>query len=421
MEINIDVAIIGSGTSGLNTMGQVRKAGKSFVLINGGEAGTTCARVGCMPSKAMIQVAEDFHRKHIFDRHAIEGHEALKLDVEEAMEHVRDMRDTFVERVLGSTTDNLSDEFIEEYAHFIEPGVLQAGDKIIKAKKIVLATGSTPIIPNAWKAFGDKVITTDQFFEQKNFPTDMAVIGMGVIGLELGQSLSRMDINVTGFDAATTIGGLDDEATSKVAHQIISKEFPIHLGQAAELSQEGDKIRVTTDEQSVLVHQVLVSIGRRPNLAHLKLENAGVTLNNAGLPNFNNNTMQIEDTNMFLAGDINGVLPILHEAGDEGKIAGYNASHDTVKAFKRKPLLAITFCDPNIVTVGALYSELDKDTTAVGEIQMGPVGRALIMGQNKGVIRVYVDKNSAKILGATLISTRGENLAHLIAWAIQMI
>ena len=73
MNKQVDVAIIGSGTTGLNAMGQVRRAGKSFVLINGGELGTTCARVGCMPSKAFIQVAEDFHRRHVFERHAIEG------------------------------------------------------------------------------------------------------------------------------------------------------------------------------------------------------------------------------------------------------------------------------------------------------------------------------------------------------------
>jgi pyruvate/2-oxoglutarate dehydrogenase complex dihydrolipoamide dehydrogenase (E3) component len=80
-ERHVDVAIIGSGTAGLNAMGQVRRAGKSFVLINGGEPGTTCARVGCMPSKAMIQVAEDYHRRTHLGKYGIDGHEAMTLDV----------------------------------------------------------------------------------------------------------------------------------------------------------------------------------------------------------------------------------------------------------------------------------------------------------------------------------------------------
>jgi dihydrolipoamide dehydrogenase len=79
-ERNVDVAIIGSGSAGLNAMGQARKAGRSFVLINGGEAGTTCARVGCMPSKAMIQIAEDYHRRNHLDKYGIDGHQAMTLD-----------------------------------------------------------------------------------------------------------------------------------------------------------------------------------------------------------------------------------------------------------------------------------------------------------------------------------------------------
>ncbi len=419
MEINVDVAIIGSGTAGLNAMGQVRKAGKSFVLMNGGEAGTTCARVGCMPSKAMIQVAEDFHRKHIFDRHAIEGHEQLNLDMVEAMEHVRDMRDIFVDRVLANSTDNLGDEFIEEYAEFVEPGVLKAGDKIIKAKNIIIATGSTPIIPQQWQSLDSFLMTTDEFFEQESFPDSMAVIGLGVIGLELGQSLSRMGVKVSGFDIATTIGGLADPQTSEQALQLMQKEFPLYLGHAVSLSKEGDQIKVTAGDNEVVVDKVLLSMGRRPNLDRLKLENAGVLLDERGLPKFNNNTMQIEDKSLFIAGDVDGILPILHEAGDDGKIAGYNASHEQIVAFKRKPFLAITFCDPNIVSVGQPYNELDLENTVIGEMKMGPVGRALIMGQNKGTIRVYIDKTTAKVLGATMVTTRGENLAHLLAWAIQ--
>ncbi|NNG12628.1 MAG: FAD-dependent oxidoreductase, partial [Halobacteria archaeon] len=98
-EKTVDVAIIGAGTAGLNVMGQVRRARKSFVLINGGETGTTCARVGCMPSKAMIQVAEDFHRRAHLGRYGIAGHEDLTLDLPEALEHVQNLRDIFVERV----------------------------------------------------------------------------------------------------------------------------------------------------------------------------------------------------------------------------------------------------------------------------------------------------------------------------------
>ena len=101
-ERQVDVAIIGSGSAGLYAMGRVRPSGKSVVLINGGELGTTCARVGCMPSKAVIQVAEDFHRRGVFKRFGLAGEEGLNLDVSEAMGYVQDLRDMFVERVLSN-------------------------------------------------------------------------------------------------------------------------------------------------------------------------------------------------------------------------------------------------------------------------------------------------------------------------------
>jgi dihydrolipoamide dehydrogenase len=418
-EIEVDVAILGSGTAGLNATSRVGPAGKKFVLINGGEPGTTCARVGCMPSKALIQVAEDYHRRTHLGRYGVDGHTELSIDLPEAMEHVQDLRDNFVDRVLSNSTDNMGDKFVEAYARFIDPHTLELdnGDKIT-ADRIVIATGSRPLIPEAWQAFGDKVLTTDSFFELEDLPKSVAVVGLGVIGLELGQSLSRLEIEVTGFDMADRIGGTTDPEVSKTALEIMQKSFPIHLGHAVEISEEGDQLRVTAGDQSVLVDKVLASLGRVPNVEGLALENAGIELDERGIPVHDVNTMQCGDSHIFIAGDVNGQRPILHEAGDEGKIAGHNAASDTITAFQRKVPLAINFCDPNICLVGASYDSLDPDTTAIGEVKLAPVGRALIMGQNRGVIRVYGDKQSGRILGAEMITTRGENLAHLLNWAI---
>lgn len=415
----VEVAIIGSGTAGLTAMGSVRRQQKKFVLINGGALGTTCARVGCMPSKALIQVAEDFHRRHLFERHGIGGMESLSIDLNEGMEHVRDLRDTFVDRVISNSTDTLdADQFIEGYAKFLEPTLLEVNGEQIRADKVIIATGSRPVVPKAWQAFRDKIITTDEFFEQESFPKAMAVIGLGVIGLEIGQSLKRMGVEVTGIDQLNTIGGLQDPEAAKVAIEVMSKEFPLWLGQPAEISQEGDKLRVTSGENSVLVDKVLASLGRTPNIENLGLENLGVALNARGLPPYNPNTLQVGDLPVFIAGDVNGDKAILHEAGHEARIAAYNATHD-ITAFKRKTPLAITFCDPNIAIVGKAWNELDQDHLAIGEMPLGPVGRALIMGKNKGVLRVYGDKQTGEIFGASLIGPKGEHLAHLLAWAME--
>ncbi len=421
MEKSVDVAIIGAGTAGLNALSQVRKAGKSFVLINGGHWGTTCARVGCMPSKALIQVAEDYHRREMFDRHGIEGEDELRLDIAESMEHVRDMRDIFVDRVLGSSTDEMPDEVkMEGYAQFIDANTLQVGDDIVRAKRIVIATGTRPIVPEAWKKFGDRIITTDEVFEQETFPGRMAVIGLGVIGLELGQALARKGVQVTGIEGSERIASLNDEVANQTALDIMRKEFDIWLGEQARITEQGDGLLVTAGEQSVEVDKVLVAIGRKPNLDKLGLDKLDLALDENGMPKYDPNTMQLGDLPIYIAGDVNGDRQILHEAGDEGKIAGYNAAHGSSVAFRRKTPLGITFSDPNICTIGADWSELaGNDAVVVGEMKLGPVGRALIMGKNKGVIRVYGDKTNGRVLGATLVTVKGEHLAHLLAWAIQ--
>ncbi|MDJ0739663.1 MAG: dihydrolipoyl dehydrogenase [Gammaproteobacteria bacterium] len=418
----VDVAIIGSGSAGLYAMSKVRPSGKSVVLINGGELGTTCARVGCMPSKAVIQVAEDFHRRGVFKRFGLEGEEALSLDVSEALGYVQDLRDMFVERVISNSTDKMPEGmFIDGYARFVEPHVLEMEDgQRIRAGSVIIATGSRPIVPAAWQPFRDRIITTDEFFELEDLPDSIAIVGLGVIGLELGQSLHRLGCNVVGVDMQDTIGGLTDPAAIKAAIDIIGKEFPLWLGDAADISEGSDgRLKVSAGEHSIEVDRVFASIGRTPNVDKLGLDAIDAPIGDDGVPVYNPNTMQVGDLPVFLAGDVTGERPLLHEAGDEGRIAGHNASSDTVTAFRRKTPLGITFCDPNIVQVGQAFSSLDADTTAVGEVQMAPVGRALIMAKNKGVIRVYADKTSGRMLGAEMVCAKAENLGHLLAWSIQ--
>jgi len=419
----VEVAIIGAGSAGIYCMSQVKRFTDDYVLIDGGELGTTCARVGCMPSKVMIQVAEDFYRRKIFDREGIEGEEHLSINEEDAMEHIQDLRDTFVDQTLSHSIDLLPPEkLIESNVHFIDANTLetQAGETI-KAKRIIIATGSRPIIPAEWNDFADKMLTTDEVFELEALPKSIAIIGLGVIGLEIGQSLSRLGVNVTGIDQQNIISGLDDEEVNKAAIEVIGREFPLWLGDAAQISQlENGNLQVSAGDKTVEVEKIFASMGRRTNTDKLNLESTGLEISANGVPIFNPNTMQLGNSAIYIAGDCNAQKPILHEAGFEGRVAGYNIMQDKPTAFKTKTPLAISFCEPNIVTVGAKLSDLNPSTTAIGEIKMAPVGRALIMGKNRGLIRVYADINSGLILGASMVCTKGENLGHLLCWCIEM-
>ena len=213
--------------------------------------------------------------------------------------------------------------------------------------------------------------------------------------------------------------GLQDPLVSQSACDILGQEFPLWLGEPAVVEEQGKQLRVSSGTRSVVVDRILASMGRQPNLERLHLDRLGIELDNSGIPPFNPNTMQIAGLPVFIAGDATGERAVLHEVADEGRIAGYNAARETVTAFRRKVPLTITFTDPNIATAGATWGELDHECIAVGEVRLGKVGRALIMGRNRGVLRVYADKTDARILGAAMVAPAGEHLAHLIAWSIE--
>ncbi|MDT8281673.1 MAG: dihydrolipoyl dehydrogenase [Gammaproteobacteria bacterium] len=423
MTREVDVAIIGAGSAGLFALSQVRRETDNYILINGGELGTTCARVGCMPSKVLIQVAEDFHRKSIFEREGIDGADELSIDVPVSMEHVQDLRDVFVDKTLG-VTDALDEaHLIDGYASFVANDTLEVNGEQITAKSIIIATGSVPVVPAAWQDFMEDVITTDEFFELEDLPASMAVIGLGSIGLEIGQALHRLGVKIAGVDQLSSIARLEDDMVNDVAIATLGREFPLWLSDAAVLEKVDAGIQITAGDNTMVVEKVLASVGRKPNLDNLNLANTDIKFDSRGIPVYDPLTMQVGDLPIFIAGDVNADRPLLHEAGHEGRVAGYNAVHKalhaTIEKFKRKVPLAITFCDPNIATVGAQLSELNEAEIAIGEMPFAPVGRALILGKNRGLLRLYVQKSDGLLLGACMCCVKGENLAHLIAWSIQ--
>ncbi|HBP19766.1 MAG TPA: dihydrolipoyl dehydrogenase [Planctomycetes bacterium] len=419
-EQRVDVAILGAGTAGNDAVRQVRRAGKSFVLINGGPLGTTCARVGCMPSKVLIHAADVLHERRHFSELGLRGGEDLRADIPAVLARVRSVRDLLVGRLIGRTTAKLDEQFIEGYARLEEPDLVVVGEQRIRAERVIVATGSRPIVPKPWQAFGERILTTDTLFEQEDLPPRMAVIGLGVIGVEMGQALARLGIRVTGFDALDRVAGISDPELNDFAIERFSQDFPLHLGEAAQISEEDGALRVSNSQHSALVDKVLVSIGRAPNTAGLGLEEIGAPLDERGRPRFDPATLQVGDLPIYLAGDVTGERAILHEATDEGRIAGFNASHGEAGAsFRRKAPLGVVFTDPNVASVGASLADLDPDQTVIGETDFATLGRAIAIQKNYGRLRLYAERESGRLLGAAMCVPGGEHLAHLLAWSVE--
>lgn len=415
----LDVIIIGAGSAGLSALREVRKRTEHFVIINDGSWGTTCARVGCMPSKVLIEAANAFHRRTTFDAFGIQGADQLMLDMTRVMQRVRALRDDFVVSTL-KTTEILGPRAISGRARLLGPNQVLINDKKLRAKNIIIATGSRPIVPAEWHALGNRLFTTDTLFEQEKLPARLAVIGMGPIGMEMAQALARLGVNVTAFGSNKLIGGLTDPQVNQVALDLFSQEFPLYLGERAELILDSEEncVRIQAGGVDIAVEGVLAALGRRPNIDDLGLETLGVPLNEQGLPPVNPATMQIADLPVFLAGDAHNYLPLLHEAADEGHIAGLNAVREEITCFKRRTPLGIVFSDPGIAVIGRHFRALDINDIAIGEVRFDHQGRARAAQRNKGMLRVYAKSGSGELLGAEVCAPAGEHMAHLLALAI---
>ena len=163
----VKVAVIGAGTAGLSAFKEAYKVTRDCLLINGGPYGTTCARVGCMPSKAFIQIANDYYQRLFFKQEGIKNSERLTLDKKEMMKHVRSLRDYFTGTVIESV-EKLGEKNLKGYARFIEPNVLDVEGTKVVADAIVIASGSSPIVPELWRDYGDKIMTTDDILNKRH-------------------------------------------------------------------------------------------------------------------------------------------------------------------------------------------------------------------------------------------------------------
>lgn len=262
MEKKVRLAIIGAGTAGLSAYKEAKKYTDDILLIDGGPLGSTCARVGCMPSKLLIQAANDYHHKRHFKEQGIYGSEHLFVSVPDVLQYVREMRDSFTASVV-ELTKSLDKQFLYGHAQFTDLNTLTVGDQTINADAIIIASGSTSIIAENWLEFQNDLLTSETIFEAPDLQQELGLVGVGSIGLEFGQALARLGMSITAFNAGEFIGGLSDPKVNETALTIFRKEFPILLNEKVSLKKEHGKLFIQCSHD-VSVNQVIVAMGREP-------------------------------------------------------------------------------------------------------------------------------------------------------------
>ncbi|HIF9158001.1 TPA: dihydrolipoyl dehydrogenase [Photobacterium damselae] len=430
--LNVDVAVIGGGTAGLGSYRAAKAYTDSVVMIEGGPYGTTCARVGCMPSKLLIAAAESVHQIEKAPGFGVHPQGEIVINGREVMDRVKRERDRFVGFVLEGVDEIPAEDKISGYAKFIDNNTLMVDDhtKII-AKRIVIATGSRPAYPAVWNELGDRLVINDDVFEWDDLPNSVAVFGPGVIGLELGQSLKRLGVEVVMFGLGGQVGPLTDPEVMAYANKTFNEEFYLDPDVKVEsMVRNGDAIEIKylgKDGQlkEITVDYVLAATGRRPNVDKLAIENTSLELDDRGVPKADYYTMQTSVATIFIAGDASNQIPLLHEAADQARIAGDNAGRfPDIRAGLRRSKLSAVFSDPQIAMVGETYKEITTrlgtcGCFATGDVSFENQGRSRVMLRNKGMLHVYGEQGTGRFLGAEMIGPDAEHLAHLLAWAHQ--
>lgn len=426
--IHIDVAIIGAGSAGLPAYRAAKAAGKTALLIEGGPFGTTCARVGCMPSKLLIAAAEAAHAARHTAPFGVHIDGAVRVDGREVMNRVKAERDRFVGFVVEGVENLPSGDRLIGFAQFVDDNLLEVGDHTrVHARSVVIATGSSPVIPDLYKALGERAIVNDDVFSWNELPRKVAVIGAGVIGLELGQALAWLGVDVTMLGARGRVGPLTDPAIKAYAEKTFNDSFRFEThAQVEAATREGDSVHLryrtgSGDLVEDTFDYVLVTAGRKPNVDKLALQNTTLELDSHGVPIFDPSTLQVGKHPVFVAGDANAVLPLLHEAADEGRAAGNNAANfpDVAPLVRRAPI-SVLFSEPGVAMVGARHADLADDSFVTGEVSSEDQGRSRVMLRNRGLMHVYVDRSTRRFVGAEWIGPDAEHIAHLLAWALQM-
>lgn len=427
-----DVVIVGAGTAGQSAYNQVVKYTDNVLVVNAGPWDTTCARVGCMPSKLLIEASKYAHASQHGSEFGIFNH--TTIDPKAVMQRVQHLRDYFTSHAQAVVDAWPAAHKKQGKAQFVDANTLQVGQDMVRSKTTIIATGSIPRIPDDWQqALKHKLLTSDTIFNLPELPKSIMVVGAGAIGIELAQALARLGVEVTVINQGETIGGLSNPALRQLATQLIGKGLK-HMPncQVEQVYLEHDQVVLHYHNTSTMIGEqhsgqlkadyLLAAIGRESSINDLGLEKINPKYQNIKKPVHDLHTMQLDDLPIFIAGDVLTPHALQHEAANDGRIAGKNAArYPQIQSFEPYAGLSIVFSDPQMATAGQSHKALSRANIPFvdAEVSYRHQGRATIQDKNYGIIQLYGCPTTQRLLGAELLVNDAEHLAHLLAWAIQ--
>ncbi|MEO0744043.1 MAG: FAD-dependent oxidoreductase [Pseudomonadota bacterium] len=414
--IKTDILVIGAGSGGLSVAAGASQMGAKVVLLEGHKMGGDCLNYGCVPSKALIASGKLAYAQ---------GHSAVygvadaapQVDYGAAKDHVQDVIAQIEPVDSQERFEGLGVHVIREFGHFISPTEVQAGDQVISARRVVIATGSGPLVPPIDGLEGVPYLTNETLWELRERPEHLLIIGGGPIGMEMAQAHRRLGSKVTVIEGAKALGKDDPEMAAVVLETLREEGIDIVEDAPAERIEGGDgTVTVhTKDGASHTGSHLLVAVGRKSNHDTLNLDAAGIETTRSGVKV--DASMRTTNRKVYAIGDAAGGLQFTHVAGYHAGVIIRSMLFGLPSKAKTSHIPWVTFTDPELAQVGlteAQARETHGDKLEVVRFHYNHNDRAIAERKTRGLIKVMVVKG--RPVGASIAGYQAGELINL--WAL---
>ena len=415
-----EAIVIGTGQAGPSLARRLAASGMQVAIIERKLFGGTCVNTGCIPTKTMVASA---YAAHLARRVGEYGVGAGPVTVD--MQRVKARKDAISGQSrtgLESSLKTLQNCTVYEgHARFVSPREVSVGDARLTAPRIFINTGGRALVPPLQGVDEVPYLTNSSMMDVDFLPRHLIVVGGSYIGLEFGQMFRRFGSEVTIVEMASRLVQREDEDVSAAIKDVLEAEG-IHIrlnAKCIRLSKQGEEIRAgvdcTSGEPEVAGSHLLLAVGRRPNTDDLGLDKAGVAMDDRGYIVIDDQLRTNVD-GIWALGDCNGKGGFTHTSYNDFEIVAANLlDNDPRRVSDRIPAYAL-YIDPPLGRAGLTQSEAAKGgrSILIGQRPMTKVGRAVEKGETQGFMKIVVDAETKKILGAAILGTGGDEAIHSI-------
>jgi pyruvate/2-oxoglutarate dehydrogenase complex dihydrolipoamide dehydrogenase (E3) component len=420
-----NLVVIGAGTAGLVTAAGAAGMGAKVALVERGLMGGDCLNVGCVPSKGIISAARAVASVRNAGNFGIRVPDGVEVDFGKAMERMRRLRSDISHHDSVKRFSNLGIDVFLGQGHFVSDSAIEVEGQRLNFKKAVIATGARASAPPIPGLDTIEYLTNESLFSLTELPKRLGVIGAGPIGCEMAQTFARLGSEVFLVEAMHGIMPREDQDGAAIIREQMAEDGVKLLccGKDLELSPADDggvRMTVTSHEQAydITVDQLLVAVGRAPNVEGLDLEKAGVDSNKKGV--VVDDRYRTTNARIFAAGDICSPFQFTHAADFMARTVIRNALFMGRAKGSALVIPWCTYTSPELAHVGLTARQAEEKGIEIDTFtqEMSGVDRAILEGETEGFVRVHVRKGSDEIVGATVVANNAGDMIGSLSMAM---